>query len=176
MTEKPSVVMSVEAVNALDEEAFVSRFGDVAEDSPWVAKAAFAARPFADRDALVEAFTAALRDADPASQLELLCAHPDLAGKAALAGSLAQASAEEQAQAGLDRLSREEFARFHDLNDRYRRRFGFPFIFAVKGATKQAVIAAFEDRIDNEIEVERATALAQVGRIFRFRIEDRVVR
>ncbi|MBF2759377.1 MAG: 2-oxo-4-hydroxy-4-carboxy-5-ureidoimidazoline decarboxylase [Ectothiorhodospiraceae bacterium AqS1] len=168
--------MSVEAVNALDEEAFVSRFGDVAEDSPWVAKAAFAARPFADRDALVEAFTAALRDADPASQLELLCAHPDLAGKAALAGSLAQASAEEQAQAGLDRLSREEFARFHDLNDRYRRRFGFPFIFAVKGATKQAVIAAFEDRIDNEIEVERATALAQVGRIFRFRIEDRVVR
>eukprot|EP00119_Amphimedon_queenslandica_P006341 XP_011407112.1 PREDICTED: 2-oxo-4-hydroxy-4-carboxy-5-ureidoimidazoline decarboxylase-like [Amphimedon queenslandica] len=176
MTEKPSVVMSVEAVNALDEEAFVSRFSDVAEDSPWVAKAAFAARPFADRDALVEAFTAALRDAEPASQLELLCAHPDLAGKAALAGSLAQASAEEQAQAGLDRLSREEFARFHDLNDRYRRRFGFPFIFAVKGATKQAVIAAFEDRIDNEIEVERATALAQVGRIFRFRIEDRVVR
>lgn len=175
MTEGALLAMTVEAVNALDEASFVSRFGDIAEDSPWVAKMAFAARPFADREAIVEAFTDALRDAAPASQLDLLCAHPDLAGRAALDGELAEASAKEQAQAGLDRLSREEFAHFHALNDRYRQRFGFPFIFAVKGASKQAVIAAFERRLDNDIERERATALAQVGRIFRFRIEDRVV-
>ncbi|WP_197019007.1 2-oxo-4-hydroxy-4-carboxy-5-ureidoimidazoline decarboxylase [Thioalkalivibrio sp. HK1] len=175
MTEEASLSMTVDAVNALDETGFVSRFGDIAEDSPWVAEVAFAARPFADREAVIEAFAGALRNAAPALQMELLCAHPDLAGRAALAGDLARASAEEQAQAGLDRLSREEFDRFHALNDRYRRRFGFPFIFAVKGATKQAVIAAFERRIDNDIETERSTALAQVERIFRFRIEDRVV-
>ncbi len=174
MTSGDCPLISVEAVNALDETGFVSRFGDVAEDSPWVAKAAFAARPFADREALVAAFAAALRDAAPSLQLALLRAHPDLAGRAALSGDLAEDSAKEQAAAGLDRLSQEEFARFHALNDRYRRRFAFPFILAVKGASKQAVIAAFENRIDNDVETERATALAQVERIFRFRLEDRV--
>ena len=166
--------LSIDAVNAFDAVAFATRFGDVAEASPWVAEAAFGARPFADREALVDAFAGAVRAASREKQLALLCAHPDLAGRAAVAGELAQASKQEQAGAGLDRLTAGEFARFHGLNARYRERFGFPFIFAVKGATKEAILAAFEARIDNDADTERATALANVERILRFRIEDRV--
>ena len=172
-TRQPEL-QSIETVNALDAGAFVARFGDVAEDSPWVAEAAFAARPFADREALVEAFAVAVRSASRRKQLALLRAHPDLAGRAAVAGDVAEDSRREQAGAGLDRLTSTELARFTDLNARYRERFGFPFIFAVKGATKDAILAAFEARVGNDAETERAAALAHVERIFRFRIEDRV--
>ena len=166
--------MSIESVNALDAGAFADRFGDVAEDSPWVAEAAFEARPFADREGLIAAFAAAVRTAPRDAQLTLLRAHPDLAGRAAVAGDIAEASRREQAGAGLDRLTAEELVRFQDLNARYRERFGFPFIHAVKGATKEAILAAFEDRVGNDAESERTTALANVERIVRFRIEDRV--
>lgn len=169
-----STYPTIDTVNAFDAAAFAARFGDIAEDSPWVAEAAGRARPFPDREAMVEAFAAAVRAAPRERQLALLCAHPDLAGRAAVAGDIAEESRREQAGAGLDRLTAEEFARFHDLNARYRERFGFPFIFAVKGATKEAILAAFEARIDNDAETERATALANVERILRFRIEDRV--
>ena len=172
-TRQPEL-QSIETVNALDAGAFVARFGDVAEDSPWVAEAAFAARPFADREALVEAFAVAVRSASRRKQLALLRAHPDLAGRAAVAGDVAEDSRREQAGAGLDRLTPDELVRFTDLNACYRERFGFPFIFAVKGATKDAILAAFEARVGNDAETERAAALAHVERIFRFRIEDRV--
>ena len=167
-------LLTVDAVNTLDAPAFAARFGDVAEASPWIAEAAFEARPFADREAMVAAFAAVVRAASREAQLALLRAHPDLAGRAAVAGDIAEESKREQAGAGLDRLTAEEFARFHDLNARYRERFGFPFIFAVKGATKEAILAAFEARIDHDAGTERATALANVERILRFRIEDRV--
>ena len=166
--------LSIEAVNTVDAAAFAARFGDVAEASPWVAEVACKARPFRDREAMVEAFAAAVRTAPHDGQLALLRAHPDLAGRAAVAGDIAEESRREQAGAGLDRLTAEEFARFHDLNTRYRERFGFPFIFAVKGAKKEAILAAFEARIGNDADSERATALANVERILRFRIEDRV--
>ena len=166
--------LSIGAVNAFDAAAFAARFGDVAEASPWVAEAAFGSRPFPDREALVHAFAGAVRAASREKQLALLRAHPDLAGRAAVAGDMAQESRREQAGAGLDRLTTGEFARFHDLNARYRDRFGFPFIFAVKGATKEVILAAFETRIGNEREAEHVVALANVERILRFRIEDRV--
>ena len=167
-------LLTVGAVNAFDAPAFTARFGDVAEASPWIAEAAFEARPFANRVALVAAFAAVVRAASREAQLALLRAHPDLAGRAAVAGDIAEESRREQAGAGLDRLTAGELARFHDLNARYRERFGFPFIHAVKGATKDAVLSAFEARIDNDADTERAAALANVERIFRFRIEDRV--
>ena len=167
-------LLSIEAVNAFDATVFAARFGDVAEDSPWVSEAACEARPFIDREAMVDAFAVAVRAAARPQQLALLRAHPDLAGRAAVAGDIAAESRREQAGAGLDRLTAGEFARFQDLNARYRERFGFPFILAVKGATKQAILAAFEARIDNDAETERATALANVERIVRFRIEARV--
>lgn len=163
--------LRLEAVNRLPAAAFVERFDDVAEHSPWVAERAAGARPFASREAMVAAFADALLRAPPADQLALLLAHPDLAGRAAVAGE----SKREQAGAGLDTLTPAEFARFTDLNTRYRHRFGFPFILAVKGATKSQILAAFAERIDDDPAAELATALAQVCRIFRFRIEDRVL-
>ena len=166
-------LLSMEVVNKLDATAFAARFGDVAEASPWVAEAAFGSRPFPDREALVDAFAGAVRAASREKQLALLRAHPDLAGRAAVVGDMAEESRREQAGAGLDRLTAGEFARFHDLNTRYRERFGFPFIYAVKGATKDAILAAFEARIGNDAATERAAALSNVERILRFRIEDR---
>ena len=163
-------MMTIADVNALAPVDFIARFGDVAEHSPWVAREAFAQRPFADRDAMVEAFAMALKSANPDAQRALIRAHPDLATKARLTAD----SSREQAGAGLDALSEEEFARFTKLNSAYKDRFGFPFIFAVKGATKQMVLAAFEERVSHSPEAEFATAIAQICRIFRFRIEDRV--
>lgn len=163
-------MMTIADVNALAPVDFIARFGDVAEHSPWVAREAFAQRPFADRDAMVEAFAMALKSANPDAQRALIRAHPDLATKA----RLTEDSSREQAGAGLDALSEEEFARFTKLNSAYKDRFDFPFIFAVKGATKQMVLAAFEERVSHSPEAEFATAIAQICRIFRFRIEDRV--
>ena len=119
-------LLSIDAVNALSEADFTARFGDVAERSPWVAETAAHARPFADRPALIAAFADAVRTALPEAQLALLRAHPDLADRAAIAGDgIAAESRREQAGAGLDRLTAAEFARFGDLNTRYRERFGF---------------------------------------------------
>lgn len=172
---QPADPLGIDAINGLDQGHFVDRFGDVAEHSPWVAERAAAMRPFADREAMIAAFAAAVDAAGEGAQLALLNAHPDLAGRAAVAGAIAEDSKREQAGAGLDRLTAEEHARFLDLNDRYKARFGHPFILAVKGATKHDILASFAARIDNSPETERATALAQVKRIFRFRLEDRVL-
>ena len=167
--------LPIAEVDALDAGAFVARFGDVAEHSPWVAEAAAAMRPFGTREAMIAAFAAAVEAAPEAARLALIRAHPDLAGRAAIAGDLAEDSRREQAGAGLDRLSAAEFARFTDLNERYRARFGFPFVFAVKGAGKEMILAAFAERVGNAPADEFRTALAQIARIFRFRIEDRVL-
>ncbi len=167
-------MLSLAAINAMSEAGFVAAFGDVAEDSPWVAAAAAAARPFADRADLIAAFERTVSEAGEARQLALLRAHPDLAGRAAIAGDIAAASAAEQAGAGLDRLTPDEFERFTRLNEAYRRHFGFPFILAVRGATKQDILDAFAARIDQDRPSEFETALTQVRRIIRFRIEDRV--
>ncbi|CAN5437182.1 2-oxo-4-hydroxy-4-carboxy-5-ureidoimidazoline decarboxylase [soil metagenome] len=161
---------SLSTINAMLLTEFIAAFGDVAEHSPWVAEAATKARPFASSDAMINAFEAALRNGPKPAQLALIRAHPDLAGKARLTAD----SSKEQAGAGLDTLTEEEMQRFTILNDTYKSRFGFPFIFAVKGATKHQILAAFEARLSHDADKEFATALAQIARIFRFRIEDRV--
>ena len=168
------MVFSVDDLNRMAVADFVASFGDVAEHSPWVAERAAAARPFAGREAVAEAFAAALRGAARDERLAVLRAHPDLAGRAAIAGDLTEDSRREQAGAGLDRLTAEEYARFTALNAAYRERFGIPFIFAVKGATKDMILAAFEERSANGTEAEIGTAIENVCRIMRFRIEDRV--
>lgn len=161
---------SISDVNAMSPSAFLDAFGDVAEHSPWVAREASGFRPFASREAMIGHFEVALRAANHDAQLSLLRAHPDLATKARLTDD----STREQAGAGLNTLMADEFARFTDLNTRYKARFGFPFIFAVKGATKHMILDAFEARVGNAPEVEFETALQQVCRIFRFRLEDKV--
>jgi 2-oxo-4-hydroxy-4-carboxy-5-ureidoimidazoline decarboxylase len=162
--------MKLADVNALSNAAFEQVFGDIAEHSPWVARDAMVARPFVDRESMIEAFTSAVMKADHAAQLALLCAHPDLATRA----KLTQDSTKEQAGAGLDTLDVAEFARFTELNNAYRAKNGFPFIFAVKGATKHQILAGFEMRIHNSQSTELQTALQQVCRIVHFRLQDKV--
>lgn len=164
----------LDAVNDMDEDEFVDTFGDVAEHAPWVAAEAAEARPFTTRAAMIAAFQAAVEKADRARQRALLLAHPDLAGRAAIAGDITADSRKEQAGAGLDRLTPDEFARFTAMNDAYRDRYGIPFIFAVRGATKGQILEGFEARLGNPPETEFATALTQVCRIVQFRLEDRV--
>ncbi len=166
--------LSIEAVNNLDKNAFVDAFGDVAEHSPWVAAKAFGFAPFKNVSGLVDAFAVVLRGADVDRQLQLICEHPDLAGKAAVAGELGPDSKAEQAQAGINELSEAEFERFTSFNTRYRERFGFPFILAVKGATKEQILASFAERIDNDPPVEFRRALDEICRIMMFRLEGRV--
>jgi OHCU decarboxylase len=139
-----------------------------------VAEAAARRRPFADKRAMSEAFLDAILDADEPNKLSLLRAHPDLAGRAAIAGKLAPESRKEQAGAGLNQLTPDEFSRFTELNSAYRERFGFPFILAVKGATKTQILDSFAERIDRDPDEEFAAALLQVARIVALRLDERV--
>jgi 2-oxo-4-hydroxy-4-carboxy-5-ureidoimidazoline decarboxylase len=163
-------MMTLAEVNAMAAAAFVARFGDVAEHSSWVAERAERQRPFDTVDAMTAAFQAAIREASEAERLRLIRAHPDLAGRA----GMAEGSRKEQAGAGLDRLSADEFARFTDLNSSYRERFGIPFILAVKGATRHQILDSFAARLGNDRDTELATALDQVCRIVGFRLAERV--
>ncbi len=168
------MLLSIDDLNGMAVPDFTAKFGDVAEHSPWVAERAAGARPFADRDAVSQAFADALRGAALDEQVAVLRAHPDLAGRAAVSGDLAEDSRREQAGAGLDQLTPEEFERFTALNAAYKERFEIPFIFAVKGATKAMILAALEERLANGPEEELGNAIDNVCRIMRFRIEDRV--
>ena len=161
----------------LDRAAFIARFGDLYESSPWIAEAAWdlGLGPEADSlDGLATRLAAVLDAADEDRQLGVIRAHPDLAGKAALAGALTDDSLKEQAGAGLDQCTPEELARFTRLNEAYQARFAFPFVIAVKGKDRHAILAAFEDRLDNSPEEERRTAIDQIHRIARLRLESRV--
>ncbi|MCO6185121.1 2-oxo-4-hydroxy-4-carboxy-5-ureidoimidazoline decarboxylase [Rhizobium sp. L1K21] len=157
----------------LKKEEFVSRFGGVFEHSPWVAERAFDAGLPAvlTSDVVKSAMNDAFRAASTEERLDVLRAHPDLAGKLAVAGKLTDDSRKEQAGAGLDRLSAEEHARFTALNTAYMDKFGFPFIIAVKGHNKDSILEAFETRVNNSAEAELETAAAQVERIAGFRID-----
>ena len=163
--------MKLADVNALSVEEFEATFGDIAEHSKWVATKAFAAKPFSSREELIAAFQDAVRNAEHHAQLALLNAHPDLATRAKLTTD----STREQTGAGLDTLSAQEFENFTALNRQYKEQNSFPFIFAVKGATKQQILEGFQTRIRNGKDVEFKTALEQVCRIIRFRLQDKVL-
>ena len=139
------------------------------EHSPWVEARADARPSSGDRHADL---MAVVRTASPEEQLALIRAHPELAGKAAVDGSLTQASAAEQASAGLDRLTQAEYDRFHALNAAYRERFGFPFIICVRLTDKAGILAAMESRLANDRDTEIATAIDQIGEIVRLRLAD----
>jgi 2-oxo-4-hydroxy-4-carboxy-5-ureidoimidazoline decarboxylase len=158
-------------------DAFVARFGHVFEHSPWVAEEPWNRGLGPDAgtaEGLHARLCAVLRGADEARQLALVRSHPDLAGRLALAGQLSDDSTREQASAGLARLTPGELARFTELNDAYKARFGFPFIVAVKGLGKDEILAAFERRLGNDPETERRTALEQIERIALLRLRDLV--
>lgn len=157
---------------ALDRAGFLERYGHLFEHSPWVVERAHALGPFADAAALHSAFMRVLAQAKPDDQLGLLRAHPELADKVAQAQGLTEDSTKEQASAGLDRLSAEDYALFHALNRAYRERFGFPFIICVRLHDRASILAAMQQRLGCEPEAEFQTALAQVGLIVQFRMGD----
>jgi 2-oxo-4-hydroxy-4-carboxy-5-ureidoimidazoline decarboxylase len=160
-------MISLADINVISDDAFVAQFGEIAEHSPWVAEEATLDRPYASFVDMRSAFIDAVSGAPREMQLALLRAHPDLATKAKLTAD----SMTEQKGAGLDTLSAVEFEKFTALNDAYKARNGFPFIFAVKGATKHQILAAFEQRIKNNKDLEFDTAILQVCRIVSFRLE-----
>ena len=157
----------------MDRHTFVDRFGGVYEHSPWIAEAVWDAGLRAEHDTLAGlagAMETVLARANRDAKLALIRAHPDLAGRAAIAGELTAASRAEQAGAGLDQCTPAEFERFQALNSRYKRKFGFPFILAVAGLSRNDILAAFQSRVGNRPEDEHAEALRQINRIARLRL------
>jgi OHCU decarboxylase len=160
---------------AMTRPEFVKRFGGVYEHSPWIAEAVYEARLRPAHDGVKALHTAMVEAVETASrerQLELLRAHPDLAGRLAIRGELTPASMAEQASARLDACTIEEYDRFHALNTQYTRKFGFPFIMAVRGKNRQEILAAFEERVHNAPDAEFRTALNEVHKIALLRLGD----
>jgi 2-oxo-4-hydroxy-4-carboxy-5-ureidoimidazoline decarboxylase len=158
--------MTIDELNSLERDAFVAALGWIFEDSPWVAERTWSARPFAGIEALHTAMVGQLAHAKSDEQLALLRAHPDLGTRA----RISPASTGEQAGAGLDHLTPQEFDRLHRLNSAYRNKFGFPFLFAVKGSTKHDILRALEQRLEASPEKEYEEAIRQVSRIAKFRL------
>jgi OHCU decarboxylase len=158
----------------LDRDAFVTRFGGVFEGSPWIADAAWDRGPYADGPALHAAMVAILAGAPRDARLALIRAHPDLAGKAAIAGALTPESTREQAAAGLDRLTAEQHARLLELTAAYRERFGFPFVVCAREHTPDSIIATAAERLAHDPDAEERTALVEIAKIAALRLADLV--
>jgi 2-oxo-4-hydroxy-4-carboxy-5-ureidoimidazoline decarboxylase len=155
----------------VDKHDFIARYGRVYEHSPWVAEqAAAVAADVDDPDKLAELMADCVDNADTEQQLALIRAHPDLACKVGTAGELTKESMREQASAGLDKCSKVEYERFEALNDAYKQKFGFPFVMAVRGSTRQEVLEALSRRLQNEVVAEFETALEEIHKIARLRL------
>lgn len=171
---QPAPPWSVAQLNALGRDEFTARLGFLFEGSPWIASAAWETRPFANREALEQALNAAMVTASRDRQLALIRAHPDLVGRAALAGTLTKESTREQRAAGLDpgRLTPEEVARFAEANAAYKEKFDFPFVICARENKQASILAGFDARLKHDRETEIATALREIERIGHYRLID----
>jgi 2-oxo-4-hydroxy-4-carboxy-5-ureidoimidazoline decarboxylase len=160
-------MLNLRALNAMNRERFTEMIGPVFEHSPWIADLTWPERPFKDRAGLHAALCKTVSDADEDAQLALIRAHPDLVGRA----TLTRESQSEQAYAGLETLSRDEVEQFRELNSRYRKRFGFPFVICARLNKKEAILDAFPRRLKNSMEQERRTALEEIYKIAELRLE-----
>ena len=150
---------------------FVRRYGEIYELSPWVAEeAAPIAAETGDVEKIAELMADCVDNASVERQLALIRAHPDLAGKAQIKGELTADSSSEQASAGLDQCSEEEYERFQTLNIAYKDRFGFPFVMAVRNSGRTEILEAFGSRLENDQNTEFETALAEIHKIARLRL------
>lgn len=155
-------------LNAMDQAEFTKAVGHVFEHSPWIAEGAWIGRPFPSISALHAAMRAILSKSSPEKQLSLIQAHPDLVGKAVLTAE----SKEEQAAAGLTDLSADEVELFDRYNKAYREKFGFPFVICVRENKKDAILTQFPLRMEHTVEQEHFTALVEICKIARLRLED----
>ena len=160
--------------SALSEAAFVERFGSIYEHSLWVARQTWQRGLTAEHDTvagLAQALARTMLAAHGDQQLALIRAHPDLAGRAAIGGGLTADSGAEQTSAGLDQCTAEEYQRFQSLNNAYKEKFGFPFIMAVRGSNRHVILAAFEERLHNDLASEFKRALDEINKIARLRLQ-----
>jgi OHCU decarboxylase len=164
--------MTLEEVNRLERGEFVARLGSVFESSPWVAERAWGSRPFGSFAELYGAMVEVVGGASRERRMALIRAHPDLAGKAAVAGELTPESSGEQASAGLDRLTPEEYEAFTAMNRAYRERFGFPMIVCIREHTKESILQNAESRLEDSREEEVEIALGEIAKIARLRLKD----
>ncbi len=158
----------------MDETEFVKCFGGVYEYSPWIAKQTWQRGLSKGEDSVIGLSKAMMKSVEAAEQeqlMQLINAHPDLAGRAAVSGELTEESSSEQSDAGIDKCTSEEFIQFQEYNSRYKEKFGFPFIKAVKGSDRHKILAAFRERLKHDRETEFKQALEEIHKIARFRIE-----
>ena len=167
-------MIALDQLNTLPVGQFTEALTGIFEHSPWIAERAAARRPFASRLVLLAAMMDVVEHATAAEQLALIRAHPELAGRAAVRNELTADSTREQHGAGLDACTPEEFAQLQELNRRYKEKFGFPFILSVRGYDRAGIIAAFAARVNNTVDGESRVALAQIGRIAFFRLNEAV--
>ena len=162
------------APHELSRTAFIAKFGGIYEHSSWVAETLYdqgLSEDDGDPTRLAKRMAAIVDAAGDERKMALLCAHPELAGKLAISGSLTAESSAEQASAQLDQCSAEEFAEFQNLNQRYRETFGHPFIIAVRGLNRTKILAEFRKRVNHSARVEFRTALAEVHKIAKLRLD-----
>lgn len=164
--------ISIADLNATTPDEFVRIVGPVFEHSPWIAELAWAKKPFPNFDELLRALCTTVENSSEEKQLALIRAHPDLVGRAALAGTLTRESTGEQASAGLNQLSAEEIALFQKNNAAYKEKFGFPFVICARLNKKEAILAGFEARLKNSHEQEIRAALAEIFKIAELRLRD----
>ena len=167
-------MISLAALNALPVSDFVATLGAIFEHSPWVAERAAAARPFTSRLHLLDAMRAVVQRAHADEQLGLIRAHPQLGARGRNRAQLTEASSREQRRAGLDACTDDEFAQLMRLNAAYVGKFSFPFILAVRGHGPESILASLGSRLENDAELERHTALTQIGLIGGYRLADAV--
>ncbi len=155
----------------LDE--FVTRYGGIYEHSSWVAEESFvAAASVEDIHELATIFANCVDRAGHERKLALIRAHPDLAGKAAMSGELTEESSAEQASASIDQCTRAEYGQFQELNGQYKDTFGFPFVMAVRDSNRQDILAAFASRLNNDKQTEFETAINEIHKIARMRLQE----
>jgi len=158
---------SLADLNQMTQAEFIQALGPSFEDTPEIAAKVWQQRPFDSTEALHRQMVILVRARSPQEKLALIQAHPDLGSRVAMA----EASVAEQQGAGLDQLSPSEYEQFHQLNQRYRKTFGFPFILAVAGHTKASILQSFTERVNNPPNVEMARALAEIEQIAYLRLK-----
>lgn len=166
--------LTLDEINRLDKGEFVAALVSLFEGPPWIVEQSWALRPFGSIEQLHRALCEVMYHAPVEQQVALIQAHPDLVGRAALAGTLTPASMGEQESAGLKRLSPEEIATFASLNQAYKERFGFPFVICARENKKESILVGFESRLSHTRDLEIETALGEIAKICWLRLQDTI--
>ena len=163
--------IAIAELNQMSQTEFTEALGEIWEETPEIARQAWHSLPFEDLDSLYRAMVAVVDNMSEAEQLALIKAHPDLGSKT----KMAEASVQEQAGVGLDRLSESEYQRFQSFNQAYKDKFDFPFIIAVKNQTKESILEAFATRLKNDRQREKQQALTEISKIARLRLQSQII-